>query len=786
MRFKPLVLFAVILISLFATIPFSSRPGVALPPVPGSSLWVKVYPDRSIGIQASQYNSSVPYTKNLNINHTILIFNFTTITGAQQDILSTTQLYVGRNASVIWSVAYSFTQYNHTLTVVGPGTSLSLKVYGNATLNPALPTAKVRFNATGTYTFQSTAITTQTHVSSTPGRILVIAAEENEPANTNFSANLNKLSSEVLMTENLNTTQTAFQKASLGFPLNATDSFSATGTIIDPQNTGTLSLHAISGVSFPLSNFTLPYSINDTYTTLTGTVGIVFNPASPVPFTNHTIFDSFLALTLNNWTWVNSTVATPLRLSSGGKLTLSKFNFTATHADDTSAVITIKIVIKGDLMRFLITGAFPGTKITKFFNDTLTTFTRCDYTVTYTKTSGMIVETATCHLVSNLDSRFEVIKKDWLSYMNMTGPKGQFLNQTIFTVSALNIQQTFTNSYSWQQVTGISALPPTVTVSNGFKEFGLFNYTGYMSSPLNFTLVGGSNGTNTVKIILPAGAPTPTTSSPGMDTWKNFQNFTKLRDTVFTLAIQTASAPTSPSATPGDKTVTLSWSLPASVGGGTISSYKIYRATTSGAEVMVNTASSLSFTDTGLTDGQTYYYQVSAVNAGGEGLLSTEVAATPSAAIIDINESPFTLSTNSSILSWTYNANATTGVATFQVNGSLGQGYLKITVPKTLVQYSNNVTITFDGNVVTPTVTYDSNNFYFTLQPYGYTTHNIKIILALASLTTAATTPFPWLIVAAVLIIILVAGGGVYWYSKRRSSLKMPSATSPTPSPMKP
>jgi hypothetical protein len=39
----------------------------------------------------------------------------------------------------------------------------------------------------------------------------------------------------------------------------------------------------------------------------------------------------------------------------------------------------------------------------------------------------------------------------------------------------------------------------------------------------------------------------------------------------------------------------------------------------------------LNFTDTGLTNGQTYYYKVSAVSSAGESALTEEVAATPAA-----------------------------------------------------------------------------------------------------------------------------------------------------------
>src|SRR2546421_200467 len=96
-----------------------------------------------------------------------------------------------------------------------------------------------------------------------------------------------------------------------------------------------------------------------------------------------------------------------------------------------------------------------------------------------------------------------------------------------------------------------------------------------------------------------------------------------------------AGPPTAPQglgASPGDATVTLTWSAPSSNGGSPITNYRIYRATTSGGETLKATiGNQLSYSDGGLTNGVTYYYQVSAVNAAGEGPRSNEASATPTA-----------------------------------------------------------------------------------------------------------------------------------------------------------
>ncbi|OIJ95754.1 hypothetical protein BIV25_20130 [Streptomyces sp. MUSC 14] len=94
-------------------------------------------------------------------------------------------------------------------------------------------------------------------------------------------------------------------------------------------------------------------------------------------------------------------------------------------------------------------------------------------------------------------------------------------------------------------------------------------------------------------------------------------------------------APTGLTGTAGTGQVSLSWTPPASTGGENITSYKVYRGTSSGTESLLTSGGCsglgavTSCTDTGLTAGQTYYYRVTAVNGVGEGAQSNEASATP-------------------------------------------------------------------------------------------------------------------------------------------------------------
>lgn len=105
-----------------------------------------------------------------------------------------------------------------------------------------------------------------------------------------------------------------------------------------------------------------------------------------------------------------------------------------------------------------------------------------------------------------------------------------------------------------------------------------------------------------------------------------------------------ATSPMNLMATSGNRQILLSWQAPASNGGSPITNYKIYRGTKSGGENMSGTpvwgdtaglatvgGNVTTWIDMGVTNGRPYYYEVRAVNAVGEGPLSSEATATPRA-----------------------------------------------------------------------------------------------------------------------------------------------------------
>lgn len=139
-------------------------------------------------------------------------------------------------------------------------------------------------------------------------------------------------------------------------------------------------------------------------------------------------------------------------------------------------------------------------------------------------------------------------------------------------------------------------------------------------SDVYFDITSGSNGT------LPDGSTS--TAHAG---WDYCVGWGPMNMNAF-VATQGGGGPTIPptptgvSASAGNAQATISWS--ASSGA---TSYNVKRSTTSGGPyTTVGSPAASPFTNTGLTNGTTYYYVVSAVNSAGESGNSTQVSATPS------------------------------------------------------------------------------------------------------------------------------------------------------------
>jgi fibronectin type 3 domain-containing protein len=157
------------------------------------------------------------------------------------------------------------------------------------------------------------------------------------------------------------------------------------------------------------------------------------------------------------------------------------------------------------------------------------------------------------------------------------------------------------------------------------------------------------------------------------------------------------SPPTAPqnlTVTGGTGQVALSWAAPASNGNSPITGYTVYRGTATGGETAYQTLSgtTLSYTDTTITAGTTYFYYVTATNAFGEGGASSELSATPTAGVPGPTTLTATTGPGVVHLSWT--------LAAYD-GGSPVTKYVVVRDTIRLVTLSGVNTLSYDDTAVT-------------------------------------------------------------------------------------
>jgi hypothetical protein len=180
-------------------------------------------------------------------------------------------------------------------------------------------------------------------------------------------------------------------------------------------------------------------------------------------------------------------------------------------------------------------------------------------------------------------------------------------------------------------LTSIAVVPATVTdgTSSQLSASATDQFGNILAAQPSFTwaLVSSGNGSS----LTPGGLYTAPNSGSGSDTVQAAAGGVTGTGTVTFAPPAPPAAPTGLTAIAGNAQVALSWNASAGA-----SYYQVFRVTTPGTESssapIATVMSGTSFADTGLTNGVTYYYEVSAVNSGGS-TFSSEVSATPTAPV---------------------------------------------------------------------------------------------------------------------------------------------------------
>lgn len=151
----------------------------------------------------------------------------------------------------------------------------------------------------------------------------------------------------------------------------------------------------------------------------------------------------------------------------------------------------------------------------------------------------------------------------------------------------------------------------------------------------------------------------------------------------------------------GESFVYLSWQAPLNDGGSAILQYRIYKGETSGNLVLLTTTSQPFYNDTSVNNEQFYYYVVSAENAVGEGLVTTEESAFPAWAF-SVPNAPINVTTSIDtdriIISWDPGFDGGDTIQEYIIYRSIDN--------VTFVEISRTSSTTYDDTTVTVLFTY--------------------------------------------------------------------------------
>ena len=228
-------------------------------------------------------------------------------------------------------------------------------------------------------------------------------------------------------------------------------------------------------------------------------------------------------------------------------------------------------------------------------------------------------------------------------YGNPANGLGQYTRGTFTAGATTQAFAIIGVSYGFPQINAIQVRDTTISGPPSAPT-GLSATAGNTQVSLTWNVSSGATSYN-VKRATVSGGPYTTTASPATTNYtdtglSNGTNYYYVVSAVNSFGESTNSvevsatplalppAPTGLSATAGSTQVLLSWNASSGV-----ASYNVKRATVSGGPytTIASEVTMTNYNDTGLNNGTTYYYVVSAVNSFGEGANSSEVGATPTA-----------------------------------------------------------------------------------------------------------------------------------------------------------
>jgi len=323
--------------------------------------------------------------------------------------------------------------------------------------------------------------------------------------------------------------------------INIFNSISLTGTQTGLTGSGSLTITT----NVPTSTITATYSTSPTQVKVNATAQLNFSQSffGGTLLANQTAFQTAWSHTFGNMSWTDL-IANQIQNATGHFVTVTAFNGTVTYPNTTSASIKIGFVAipsqsGTDFVTVLdnILTPLGGSGLDPIIRSALNLQTGETVNLTYNGSTYTLTLQSTTTYVSDLDAQVNKLKEQYLQPLLAKFPAGTapasllFLNATSITIS----QMSTTSDLDLSAVTSSTSLkglvlkPQTFGSNTNFTIPGLFQTVGKTPSPgVNFTLIGGSDASNQVKIVVPASTPQPSSTTSNSATWTNLQDTSAL------------------------------------------------------------------------------------------------------------------------------------------------------------------------------------------------------------------------------------------------------------------
>jgi len=239
-------------------------------------------------------------------------------------------------------------------------------------------------------------------------------------------------------------------------------------------------------------------------------------------------------------------IATEIQNATRHFVTVTAFNGTVTYPNSSSASVSIGFVAVPsqpgtDFVTVLenILTPLGGSGLDPILRSALNLETGETLNLTYNGSTYTLSLQSTTTYVSNLDSQVNSLKQSYLqpivaSYqtaMIAVPVSLQFLESTNVTISKMSTTSSLDLSAGTSQTSlnGLVLKPQTSGTNSNFTVPGLFKALGQTPAPgVNFTLVGGSDSSNQVKIVIPSSTPPANTTTSNSATWTNLKDASTL------------------------------------------------------------------------------------------------------------------------------------------------------------------------------------------------------------------------------------------------------------------